>query len=746
MMQMPISQGITPLKQLAAKPVRSQQKKKPEIAPAMDSLNVTPKNYSVTQRGNILKIVSFTGKPTYLFEGIKTKVRGVSRHQGSIRNIDASDWRDGDPLTIKRSDGKIYISKNIDGKDKTLGFVESHVATKLKGLMDKGYTFRCELADVVGGFSGAPTLSLRANIIYDPKAKTHITNIPLTDCWDENTYKPEARRLLECHNELVSRAFEDGIRGIEAELKEIDEGLGLYVHPIGVVGSIPERYEDIIRESIDDPKSKFTINYISQATDKPEKPIYIHFDAILPNHDQEVDTAAKEVDIAARELVSDDKTKEFAVFYQPEKSPEDVLNLMAPAETVQNIVEEINKAKNILVVGHKAPDGDAIGCTLGLHAALKTIGKNVDACIDDGIPGLFRHNLPGIDTDLKTAAQLDHSKHYDLVIMMDTPTPSRVGNIDDFIKQDGTKLVMIDHHPLRQDEWDDEMKRTGISLDKVRNDGLLWVKEDVPAAAEMVAGLIEKILPDNIKNTLSTEERDRIAKPLVAGMMTDSGGFMRGSEYGVESVAKHLMKWADFGKKWLRETIDYELPAKAHAKLFEYGREGVQEYGNGFALLKVPYEKLMDVFKIAKEEDPEIIKKDIINGFKYSSIFGSLRDHHKLAVLATESEKKGELDEIGNVYPEDKITMSFRSKPDTSYAGLMAEHFNGGGHAAASGGRVSGVTLETNAFDDDYTPGKKINIQEKLSQLAEKLLVKPKKKLDIIKATQPEEKRTDVAA
>lgn len=43
--------------------------------------------------------------------------------------------------------------------------------------------------------------------------------------------------------------------------------------------------------------------------------------------------------------------------------------------TLDNILQEIDKANSIVVLTHENPDGDAIGTGLALYNALKLYGK-----------------------------------------------------------------------------------------------------------------------------------------------------------------------------------------------------------------------------------------------------------------------------------------------------------------------------------------------------------------------------------
>ena len=57
--------------------------------------------------------------------------------------------------------------------------------------------------------------------------------------------------------------------------------------------------------------------------------------------------------------------------------------------TLDEILKEINKAKSIVILTHKNPDGDAIGSSLAMYQCLKKLGKNVDMIIPE-IPRAFK--------------------------------------------------------------------------------------------------------------------------------------------------------------------------------------------------------------------------------------------------------------------------------------------------------------------------------------------------------------------
>ena len=42
--------------------------------------------------------------------------------------------------------------------------------------------------------------------------------------------------------------------------------------------------------------------------------------------------------------------------------------------------EKIEQSKSILITSHKSPDGDSVGCSVGLYQYLKKLNKTVQIC------------------------------------------------------------------------------------------------------------------------------------------------------------------------------------------------------------------------------------------------------------------------------------------------------------------------------------------------------------------------------
>ena len=107
--------------------------------------------------------------------------------------------------------------------------------------------------------------------------------------------------------------------------------------------------------------------------------------------------------------------------------------------TLDNILEEINKAETIVILTHENPDGDAVGSSLALYNALKNYGKNPDVIIPE-YSRCFEF-LPG-SSEIKKESDVEH---YDLAISVDTATMKMLNGWGKYFDNAKTSVV-IDHH------------------------------------------------------------------------------------------------------------------------------------------------------------------------------------------------------------------------------------------------------------------------------------------------------------
>ena len=321
---------------------------------------------------------------------------------------------------------------------------------------------------------------------------------------------------------------------------------------------------------------------------------------------------------------SDKKTVASSVsMFEEPTSPKEVLERMFDIEgqkkglgkvrelktAIDTIAKEINnpKNKNILVLGHCKPDGDTIGCVLGMQAAIKGAypERNVDMAIDDDIPNNFA-KLPGVDnikrpyngfavyqlekniellqrsdsdaakeqikklqkeeTRLKNpdrtfdAGAIDgKAKKYDLVIMLDTPVPGRTSKNFKKYFESADKTIFIDHHPHRASEWAAESKKLGLDLDKVKANNLFCVADTVPAATQIVTAIADKagLLGKMFKNSL--ESAKQFVAGVSAGTLTDTCRFDKVASHDSKDYAKPVTERPTYKPEGMTKWLYNEL-------------------------------------------------------------------------------------------------------------------------------------------------------------------------------------------
>ena len=67
------------------------------------------------------------------------------------------------------------------------------------------------------------------------------------------------------------------------------------------------------------------------------------------------------------------------------------------SETIATVNKLLDGRKNIVIVGHKNPDGDAVGSCLGLYFFLKELGHNPTVIVPNDFPDFLKW-LPGFET------------------------------------------------------------------------------------------------------------------------------------------------------------------------------------------------------------------------------------------------------------------------------------------------------------------------------------------------------------
>ena len=160
--------------------------------------------------------------------------------------------------------------------------------------------------------------------------------------------------------------------------------------------------------------------------------------------------------------------------------------------TLDNILEEINKAENIVILTHENPDGDAVGSSLAMYHALKNYDKNVEIIIPE-YSRTFNF-LPGAN-EIKKEGSIEE---FDLAISLDCASTKMLNGFAKYFENAKTRVV-IDHHGTN-DMYGD----------------FNFVNPDAPACAQILIVIL---------NYFNMEITKEIGTCILAGIITDTGGF-----------------------------------------------------------------------------------------------------------------------------------------------------------------------------------------------------------------------------
>ena len=175
--------------------------------------------------------------------------------------------------------------------------------------------------------------------------------------------------------------------------------------------------------------------------------------------------------------------------------------------TLDNILEEINKAEKIVILTHENPDGDAIGSSLAMYHALKEYGKNPDIIIPEYIKTF--NCLKGIE-NVKTKSDVSH---YDLAISLDCATIKMLNGFANYFENAKSK-VCIDHHSTNTMFGDYN-----------------YVNPDAPACSQILLVILQYF---------GIEVSKEIGTCILAGIITDTGGF---KYQGVTAETFEFVSW-----------------------------------------------------------------------------------------------------------------------------------------------------------------------------------------------------------
>jgi phosphoesterase RecJ-like protein len=333
-------------------------------------------------------------------------------------------------------------------------------------------------------------------------------------------------------------------------------------------------------------------------------------------------------------------------------------------DSISAIADLLKSPQKIVITSHHKPDADALGSSLALYRFLKNRGQETSVIMPSDYPK-FLNWMNGNDeviiaTDENIGLVKNIIDQASIVFCLDFNALNRINILCDLVKNTTAVKVMIDHH-LEPDNFAKYQ---------------MW---DTQAAATAV--LIYRL----IRAIGQGDEIDTcISECLYAGVMTDTGSF----KHPNTNIEVHTMV-ADLMSKGINAS-------KIHKFIFDTNSEDKLRF-LGFALsekLKVIKELHTAYFVISKAE-LEL----------YHSQTG---DTEGLVNYALSLE--GIVMACLIIERSDAVKMSFRSKENFSVNQFARNHFEGGGHKNAAGGKSDLSLLATEAKFLEVLPQYKLEL------------------------------------
>ena len=315
---------------------------------------------------------------------------------------------------------------------------------------------------------------------------------------------------------------------------------------------------------------------------------------------------------------------------------------------VKEIFPQLINPKKVVITTHQKPDADAMGSSLALAGFLKQFGHQVTV-ISPTNWAAFLNWMPGSNEVLDYEKTIDKSdkilREAEWLFCLDFNAIHRAKRMNNILKEITCIKILIDHHIEPEVAAFDY----GYSL------------TTKSSTAEMVYDFIVESGHDDKINL-------GIAECLYAGAMTDTGSF----RFASANETVHLMV-ADLKRRGLNHS-------QVHENIYDNFLENRLRFIGNMLLnrMEIFYEYNTAVMCIPKSD---LKKYDIKTGDTEGLVnyMQSITGIRLAAIVIDRDEER---------------KWSFRSKDGFDVNEFARKHFEGGGHAAAAGGRSSD-SLET---------------------------------------------------
>jgi len=294
---------------------------------------------------------------------------------------------------------------------------------------------------------------------------------------------------------------------------------------------------------------------------------------------------------------------------------------------IEEVLNQIGRRQKFICTSHARPDGDAVGSALACCQILRSMGKQANVVLSDGVPGIYRP-LPYADSVLHGVEQAPDAEAA-IILECDGIARTKLTGLDKHY------LINIDHH------------------DTARPFGHVnWIDPNACATAEMIFRLARqagvKISPE-------------VATCLYTAVLTDTGSFcFTGTTERTFALAQELVRCGADPVKiahsvyFSTQLSKMRLLGEALCTLHKDGR---------LAWMNVTH-RTMELCDSQEEDCEGLVNYALaIEGIEVALFFREQADG--------------------------RFRVSLRSKGAINVA-KVAETFGGGGHSCASGCAIEG--------------------------------------------------------
>lgn len=314
-------------------------------------------------------------------------------------------------------------------------------------------------------------------------------------------------------------------------------------------------------------------------------------------------------------------------------------NPSVPSDAVGSLRTLLQGCGRIVIVTHYNPDGDAVGSSLGLAHALERESVQVDVVLPNAPPGNLQW-MPGYQKTLNLERDGDKAlntvRNSELLFCLDFNRSDRVGKLEEVMLSVKPK-VLIDHHQ-------DPGSFTDVTFSNTQ----------APATSEMIFDILVAL---GMEDRIGVEA----ATCLYAGIVTDTGSFR------FRSTSPHTMRVA---ASLMERKVDVDA---VHTAIMD--DSGVDR----LRLLGFTLNERLEVLPDLGAAYIALAQPDL-ERFRYKPGDTEGFVNYGLSIRGTR---------IAALFIErdGQVKISLRSKGDLPVNRFAQEHFDGGGHTNAAGGR-----------------------------------------------------------